>query len=842
MTDAVPFSEDAVGESEIKSQTVTFLDGDAGVLIDRTYSTNPFAIVDDTKDISLGSFLARPTLIDTLTWSTSDVEGVFKTIKPWFLFLNNTVIKKKLDNFAYIRGNLHVKVVINATPFQYGLMRMDYEPLVGNVTSKIRQPRTSDVRTLFIPHSQLPGFFIQPAANSGGEIVLPFLYPRNFLDLTSANDCNNFGTLYYLIYDALKVASSGGSTSVTVRTYAWMEDVHLMGSTIKLALQGKDEYDDKDGAVSKPATAIASAAAMLSSIPVIGPFARATSIGASAVASIAQIFGYTNTPVIENIHGFQPMNAPMLASAHIGTPLQKLTLDPKQELSIDPAMHGISPHDELSLKSFIGKESYLTQFTWATSDAAGTTIGGMAISPDVCQTDSLINGTSTIVGYRFYETPLSYLSRCFFNWRGDIEIRLKVVCTKFHKGRLKISYDPVGNLSATNPDENVVYTEIFDIEDGADIKIKVPYHQDRGWMRCGRSLQEGWGISVPAPRFGTDNGTLKITVLNSLVAPASGANVAVMIFIKGGENFEFANPSDHIGNNSIAQGWTPSFFALQGKDEVDKVAREVQFGDNTINHPNRYDMNFGEPVGSLRNLLHRHQIVQTIPISTNTSNIYNTIVKQFNRMPTPNGYNPNAVTQAARIVGAGNTTYSYGNMPLLNYIATCFVAYRGSVNYALTVSPDAYGQVADIRVTRNQAPMTGAGDAWYGVRTLAGFTPTDSVKANYLNWTNNFYDGLAGTAINSTNTNSSLTFNFPDYNNYNFALADYPNYTFGYQADGTENQHVEFSMLLKNAAAATNTQSTITMQIAAGAGPDFTCLYFLCCPTTDYQIVAPTPV
>ena len=105
MTDAVPFSEDAVGDSETKSQTVTFLDGDAGVLIDRTYSTNPFAIVDDTKDISLGSFLARPTLIDTLTWATSDVEGVFKTIKPWFLFLNNTVIKKKLDNFAYIRGN-----------------------------------------------------------------------------------------------------------------------------------------------------------------------------------------------------------------------------------------------------------------------------------------------------------------------------------------------------------------------------------------------------------------------------------------------------------------------------------------------------------------------------------------------------------------------------------------------------------------------------------------------------------------------------------------------------------------------------------------------------------------
>ncbi len=840
ISDDTPFSESAIAEQEENSQNVTFTDGSTGSVVMRDYGTNRVAHVDSTEDISLGAFLARPTLIDTFSWTTSDTVSIKNTIKPWYLFLNNSVILRKLHNFAFLRARLHIKVVINATPFQYGLLRTSYEPLVGNVSTKVKTSPTGTVAATLTTYSQMPGFNVIPANNSGGEMVLPFLYPQNFVNLTSATDIQNLGTLYYAIYAPLRVAVTGGSTSVTVRTYAWMEDVTLMGSTTKLALQGKDEYDEKKGVVSKPAAAVAAAADMLSSIPLIGPFARATSIGATAVSTIAKIFGYTNTPVIADIHGYQPMNAPMLASGHIGTPLQKLALDPKQELSIDPTLHGLSPHDELSFKAFLSREAYVASIAWSTADTVDTQLHNMRINPQLCNTEQLLNG-ATLKGYRVWDTPMSYLSRIFTHWRGDIIVRIKIVATKFHKGRLKIQYDPIADLSTISAGENETYTQILDIEDGDDVEITIPYHQATAFLKSPRDTNPMWTPgNANAPAYGTDNGILSVRVLNTLVAPASGT-VNFLVFVRAGDNFEFANPSDHIGGNSLGNGWTPSFFSLQGQDTVDIETQKIRFGDETQNHPERYALNFGEPVGSLRNLLHRSQVWNTVPVTTSTANQFNLIAKTVNRIPTPNGFNPNAITTASKLLTTGSTNYQFGNMPLITYITSCFAGYRGSVNYSVTPSTDAYGYVDDIRVTRN-VDTTSAAGVWYGVRNLAGFTNNDSVKSSFLNWTNNYYDGLAGVAITSSKTNASLTFNFPDYNNFNFAYADPNLYTLGSSLDGTNRQHAEISLLMKYPSAGTDTQSTTTLQIATGAGPDFTCLFFVCCPTTDTQIVAPTPV
>jgi len=83
---------------------------------------------------------------------------------------------------------------------------------------------------------------------------LPFFYHKNWLDITSATNVQNFGTINFVIFAPLGVAVSGGSSAVTVQVFAWMTDVELMGSTASLALQG-DEYDE--GIVSRPASAVA---------------------------------------------------------------------------------------------------------------------------------------------------------------------------------------------------------------------------------------------------------------------------------------------------------------------------------------------------------------------------------------------------------------------------------------------------------------------------------------------------------------------------------------------------------------------------------------------------------
>lgn len=839
--DATP-TEGIVGAHAVENttsteQNVTFTDNSGGISIDLPTTKNTVAHVDHTEDLALGNFLSRPTLIDTFTWSTSDVVGVIRSIVPWYEFLNSLAIRRKIDNYAFMRGTLHVKVLVNGTPFQYGAMRTCYSPLLGLVSDKIRTNPVSDI-PLGIPYSQQPGFYIYPQSNSGGEMPLRFFYHKNWLDITNIEDVQNMGTLNYWVYAPLAVAVTGGSTTVTVRTYAWMTDVELMGSTSKLTLQG-DEYGN--GAISRPASALAALASHMTNIPIIGSFARATEIGASAVSSIATLFGYTNVPVISNVLPYHPMNAPMLASAHIGVPSQKLALDPKQELSIDPAPHGIGSQDELSLNCLRLRESYFASSSWSTSDVAGSNLFNMRVCPGLFGYTDIPNVSAVSVGKRVYHTPLSYTANLFKHWRGDIVIRMKVVCTKFHKGRLKISYDPVGDISATDTAENTIYTHILDIGECDDIEFTIPYHQALAWLNCDSTIQDNWTEGNPnPPRSGIDNGILSVRCLTTLTAPASGS-LYLLFFIRAGDNFEFANPAGVIG--SVTNTPAPSFFALQGEDTTNMLTENVRFGNPTSVLPERYAMNFGECVGSLRNLLHRSVMCETTPMPTGLTGLYNGVRKLYKRMPYTPGYDPLFTpTNASKIVAASGTySYVWNTMPHIAYISGMFLGYRGSVNYTVTPSSDKYGYIDDVRVVRvNDTRNNNAPNRFITSYPAALHTDSVSKKAARLNLEFNNRDGLAGCAITTTRTNGSIIFNFPDYNNYNFSLVDPQYYVLGNPNDGTVEQGVALQLMTtKVAAADPDLFATVTLQTEVAAGPDFTCLHFLCCPTLDYANAIP---
>lgn len=814
-------------------QNVEFIETVGGEMETAVAANPTYAQVDGTPDLNLGSFLARPTLIHSRAWTQADLTGTVATINPWSLFLGNTAIKKKIDNYAFLRGKLHIKVVINATPFQYGCMRVAYKPLAGLLTEKI----SGSAQGQLIPQSQLPGFYIWPASNMGGEMELPFLYHKNWLDITSAADVAAFGSIEYIIYSLLQVAITGGSTSITVRTLAWMTDVELMGSTSKLSLQaGGDEYGT--GAVSAPATAVANAASFLTKIPIIGPFARATQIGASAVSRIATLFGYTNPPNIADVHGFYPMSAPQLATAEISVPYQKLSLDPKTELSIDPSPFAVDGQDQLSLAYIKDRESLFGTFTWSQSNNTDDLLLNARVTPDLKYFDVVNNSSATAVGYRCNHTPLSYLTPLFENWRGSLVIRLKAVCTKYHKGRLRVSFDPLNNIATTNPDTNTVYTYILDLGETDEIEFEIPYHQALAWLTCApRADSDNWaaGGSTFGPRLGNDNGAFTVRVFNVLEAPVSPADVTVLCYVKGGHDFEFANPTGSI-TSSVAP--LPSFFALQSEYTVHTV-----MGEKSKPHPERYGLNFGESVLSLRKLLHRSVVMDTVPLPTGVVSAYNIYRKGYMRMPYTPGYvtGSTLTTTANKVVAAsGTASYAFNTMHPIPWVTGMFVGYRGSVNYAVTVNspkitPD------DIRFIRaTDSGTTVASNRIITLQTSIPGANSLSQKTAKLDIINNVRNGLAGYAFTSASTNPTALFSFPDYNNYNFALANPPNYVSGSAVDGTNEQGVLCSITSANATT-TDEIGYSTIISSAGAGADFTCVYFLCCPTVVWAINDPTP-
>jgi len=135
-------SSDVVDEPEVASyggvssgsdqqENMVFADSSAAN-IDNTSSLSDFQpVVAISKNTELGQFLSRPTLVDTRTWSTSDSVGPLSGnfIFIWHSLLSDPVIKRKIENYAFMKATLCVKMLINGTKFHYGSLRASYEPL-----------------------------------------------------------------------------------------------------------------------------------------------------------------------------------------------------------------------------------------------------------------------------------------------------------------------------------------------------------------------------------------------------------------------------------------------------------------------------------------------------------------------------------------------------------------------------------------------------------------------------------------------------------------------------------------------------------------------------------------
>lgn len=356
-----------------------------------------------------------------------------------FVFYGHSV-KYKLNNFAFIQCTLKLKIMINASPFYYGSMGAFYQPLPNFTPSTIISSASTQS---FIPRSQRPCVWLNPQHNEGAVMSLPFFWLKNWLNAQSAGDMTNMGTLDFVNYTTLQSANGVTGTGVSVSVYAWAEDVKLSGPSIGLAVQADtmevqaDEYGQ--GPVSRVSSAVSKVAGRLKTVPVIGQFATATELGASAVSTVAKLFGFTNVPVIEDTVSMRSDPFPKLATTEIGYPIEKLTIDSKNELTIDGSALGLPPGDEMAISTIVQKSSYLASTTWDTATAVDTILFTSVVTPVLMDQD-----TTSALGTKLYTTPMAWVSNLFNNWRGDIIFTFKVVASPFHKGRLRISFDPSG--------------------------------------------------------------------------------------------------------------------------------------------------------------------------------------------------------------------------------------------------------------------------------------------------------------------------------------------------------------------------------------------------------------
>lgn len=820
--------------SVTQHETVSFVDAEPGSVEGLSMSGDDYGALDATQLAGLSGFLSRPVRIYNSTWLESDPIGTVGTVFPWYAFFNDTAIKSKLDNFSWVRCNLHVKIIVNASPFYYGARMISYRPLPAFKSDNITI--TADFQQ-WVGRSQRPHIWVLPQDCKGGELVLPFFYYKNWLNLQSGSDLQTMGQL--TIDNVVALASANGAigTGVTVQMYAWAEDIELSGPSVGLAVQSQDEYGT--GPVSAPASALARFAGNFTSAPgIIGKMATATRIGAGAISGIASLFGFTNVPVIEECKPVRPQPFANLSTAAIGYPVDKLTLDPKNELSIDPGSIGLPNMDELQISYLVQKESLLTTTYWDTSDLVDAQLFRSAISP------WMFRDVTTATQHTVTMPPCAWVANMFAQWRGDIIFRFQFIKSKYHRGRVLLSYDPSGqgsnNVIEVSNTSSRVYTRIVDLSVEDSVEIRIPYSQAYPWLDVrslfGHDVWQRRGADINAnftynPLY--DNGTLTMRVLNILTAPVASSSVGLIISVRGAENLEFANPN-YIGEFSP--------FTVQSSDVFPEKTITTVAGKVSPDSMGRELINFGEKIVSLRQLLRRSCLNEMWWEPSDTTNSLSIMQHEMTKFPVPYGFDPNGIgTKATGLVAGTPKPFNFTWSTPINWVMPAFVGVKGSTFWtfnATNVTSNANTVPQHIRVHRNANRATTPG-RYTTVQALKNVGGGATGVPILTTMRSTMSAGHSGQAITNGVTNTGLTVGLPNYTKAKFQSTDPTLITYPAPLDGGDLDCSTLEIITLPNFIPTR---GLIVEKYVGIGTDFNLFWFLNVPTSFFYIGTITQV
>lgn len=596
-------------------------------------------------------FLQRPVEIYSFGW---DITGAGFTIDPLALWLANPAIARKLSNFMFLRtGGLKIKIVTNGTPYLYGSFGIGFWPQLANDAFATAVALASPQRI-----SNLPQYTsIDPSTSSSMELLIPE-FQQYDVGLTAVAQA--IGSLVGIEEVSLENATASGTTQYCeISIYCSAINPRVLHNTFsKTYYATSAEYKGK---ISKPLSSVAKVSKLLSNIPVIGPYATALGEAASLGAAAAAIFGYSK-PVT-------PYDPSLVVVRHNGNMANTEGLDTASSLTfakqassiVDPTYFGLLNEDQLAISYIIRRWSLSsTNVTWADTDAVNTVLSTMNVGPHFGYT-----GT-----YPCAQTNIGYISEMFGSYRGSIEVKAVFCISQFHTGRLQILYDPAGNTSFATDPTNVDLNWIVDLKEQREVVMKLPYAEILSFTPTNSMTMFAGHVENSGPR-------IIFRVINRLRAGAIATTVTVKLYVRAGEDFEFADPTllatqtaakQAVFQPSAAVGAAPtnSGFSYYGTSGIDANydSPVVSIACNT------------ERVVSLRNLLKRYQFEKTITATIN-STAGNTVSYQCLRdYPLQPGtvYN-----------GSGTTTVQLNAVPhnAMTWIGPSFVGWRGSIKTKL---------------------------------------------------------------------------------------------------------------------------------------------------------------
>jgi len=712
----------------------------------------------------LDNFFTRPLHLYDLDWTTSTTSF---TARPWYEWFRNKRIANRIINHAGFKGKLHLKFVVIGNPFFFGRMQVSYQPIpdLGGAMQDIDYG--TDNFGFSVIRSQRQKFDIDPSVSTGAEMILPFVWELDFMNIDSSTEGTlyQFGTVDFDVISSLQDVGSttGGSPpAVTIRVYAWMDDFELLGlsafnPTINPQCDDGQKVDWEQenvnkGVISKTLTSVSNVADKLSEIPAIEPFATPTKVVSGLAAELAQKLGYSNPLEIKPTTRMQPR--PYSGDTHVigGDTAVKLTLDPYQTTTVDPVVLG-GEGDEMSFKHICSINSLFNSFAWVESDPAEHLIATYPVTPLIAYTN----------GSERYATAMGGVANLFNFWNGSIHFTFDVISTCFHRGRILVVYDPMGSKASGSVEEVVQYVAVVDLSETRSFTVSIGFNSPYGMLQTGGMGQDNSGSATPGTLELWHNGYISLYVANKLTIPnyivgESPTGVDILSYVKGGDDLSFAFPREIrnvSGDNNIVFVPNSNMSALGDPqlmrccDTETITTLDVGYKDTT-NYPVVYK---GEDIQSLRTLLKRYvHYYSALSTGTTTRQMYKFAHGMYPILPgEPIGAEP--------ILG-GDPTYNYCGFTALTYSRMAFATIKGGCRWKFVpmVTSDPSDAIKTnhgvLMVTRTcktsgtdlyAVSLTSFADSAVGSKTIA----------------NHFSGYMSGGALTINDINGTLEFEMP---------------------------------------------------------------------------------
>lgn len=560
---------------------------------------------------SIPEFLAKPQLIATGVWSTASSENtVLETFSVSNKLLTTAIWIKKLETFNLFRGTACVRIQINANPFQQGRLLFHFLPCVAQL--KDAGTPVEELYNVDIVVKSTQAHIEIDARDTSAVIKVPYVTPAHFFD--RANGGYDWGNFYLSVMSPMKTGAAG-DVGVDYSIFMWFEDFELaapsftqssmkgMGKTKgrKMAKFSAGIESEKKAMPGTPIADVlgnvATAASTLGSVPIIGAFMGQVSWAANLASGVASIFGWSKAP-INVVPGIMAKQQERYSASSDGAETAyPLSLTCDNHLGINDCC-SIRGEDEMSFAFLKSKSALVNTFEWTTSDAAGTSKYTKLISPyNLSRLTSRVIGASTAV----YSTgpPINYMADQFQLWRGSIKVRISLVKTIFHSGRLMITFNPIVGMGYTQPaitlaGSTPMLREIIDIRECNEIELILPFYSPTNYLN-----------------WDEVSGSLNITVMSELRVPESASNsISALVFYSGGDDLELQVPrATTLGGPYTTQSGQVLISRGIGGDPTKRLT--TTFAEQSV----------GEMFMSIKQILARFSVVaSSLPLATPPSN------------------------------------------------------------------------------------------------------------------------------------------------------------------------------------------------------------------------------